>query len=793
MKKILITLLFLLSMAGVWGQETVVVGQVFDKNEATPLPFVSIYFEGADFYTESDEEGYFLIKNRGKEEELVFSLIGYHKKKIKVAYGSSVGLQVKMEERQNLLQDILVRPTANFADELMRKVRQHKVKNNLKATRHIQQENVVFLTQEKNRWTNNKLFAALSDDAVSSQDSALLTPLYMTKTLYSEKDGTKELVSENSFETTPTALLLVERLLNGMNEEVNFYHNAIPIMGKNMISPLASIGNSFYRYYLTDSTTTQEGKNYTIAFRTKNPKNLAFNGTLWIDSASLALTKIVAQLPPAANLNYIHRLRIAHTYRYAKGYFVPQNKQKTWYLTYQILKDSLNKTPELLVNSHTDIALSGDSWVQSTDSFAGTPYSQEQLQKQMVELQMTPLYKVANYIADAAFTGYLDAGYVDIGKMVNVMRLTEIEGFRVGLPLRTNERLWKDFSIGGYGGYGFRDRAWKYGAEMQWRLPINGGKTTLGGFYLHDYRRLDYDYNDYVWQNNPLETGDENIVSTIFSFTSKKYLSKREEWSLVCKNRWRNGLQNYLTYRDVTYFANEYMPLVQSETNKHFSTFRQQNISLTTRLSWNERIVTDHFQDIYLPSAYPVLYGTVDAGRYHLENGVSNSYIRLTGNISQQRQFLLGEWRYSMELGGVLGAVPYPLLRMFYAQQGGAYSRYEFAMMNHNEFIADRYATVMGEVRFNGLLFNYLPLIKHLNLRELLGIKLAYGTLRSEHASLLDMPTSFTSFSQPYAEAIVGFTNLLGIISVQSIWRLTERHKIGVTPWGIRVSLLVDL
>lgn len=792
-QKILVVLTICWCFLGaVFGQETVVVGQVFDKATHTALPLVSVYFEGADFYTQTDKEGYFLIKNRGKEDKLVFSLIGYHKKYQKIKPGSNVGVNIELEEKQNILEQILVLPTGNPANELMKKVRQRRTKNNIILPYHIDEENVVFLTQQKNRGKNNKLFVALSQGHVTSKDSALLIPLYMRKNLYQQEHKTKKLVQENRFETSTGAVQLVEHLLKGMDEDINFYHNAIPIMGKNIISPLATVGNTFYRYYLTDSTVTKAGKTYTVNFRTRNPKNLAFDGTLWIDSTTLALRKIEVRLPSTANINYLHRLRITHTYQPSKGYFIPQKKQKTWYLTYHLLKDSLNQSPELLVNSQSNFILPNDKWVEKIDSFAGTDYSQKELEEKMHKLQTTPLYKVANYIADAVFTGYLNAGYVDIGKMVNIMRLTDIEGFRVGLPIKTNEQLWKNFSIGGYGAYGFRDKKWKYGAEMQWRLPINRGKTTLGAFYADDYRRPDYDYNDYIWQNNPLETGDENIVSTLLSFTSKKYLNKRKEFSLVLKNKWHQDLQSTITYRDITYFANEYMPMVQSLNGLEFNQFRQQNVSLTTRWSWDERAITDHFQEIYLPSPHPIVYATADVGSYRLSGRENGQYVRLTGSVYQQRQFLLGDWRYMMEMGAIFGAVPYPLLHRFHGQQGGAFSLYEFAMMNHNEFVADRYVTAMGEVRLNGLLFNNLPIVRNLNLRELFGVKFAYGGLHSKHTTMLDLPTFSTSLVRPYAEVIVGVTNLLRVISIQSIWRLTDRKKQGVIPWGIRFSVVID-
>ena len=47
----------------VLAQETVVVGQVFNKFDRSPMESVSVYFKGSNIHTQTNEEGYFLIRN----------------------------------------------------------------------------------------------------------------------------------------------------------------------------------------------------------------------------------------------------------------------------------------------------------------------------------------------------------------------------------------------------------------------------------------------------------------------------------------------------------------------------------------------------------------------------------------------------------------------------------------------------------------------------------------------------------------------------------------------------------
>ena len=118
-------LFFVLSLSA---QETIVVGQVFNKYDRTPLESVSIFFKGSNVHTQTNEEGYFQIRNQGNESVLVFSLIGYVKEEIKVKPGESVGLEMLLEEKENMLGELFVKPGANPANDLMKNVRENRKK-----------------------------------------------------------------------------------------------------------------------------------------------------------------------------------------------------------------------------------------------------------------------------------------------------------------------------------------------------------------------------------------------------------------------------------------------------------------------------------------------------------------------------------------------------------------------------------------------------------------------------------------------------------------------------------------
>ena len=113
------------------------------------------------------------------------------------------------------------------------------------------------------------------------------------------------------------------------------------------------------------------------------------------------------------------------------------------------------------------------------------------------------------------------------------------------------------------------------------------------------------------------------------------------------------------------------------------------------------------------------------------------------------------------------------------------------------EYAADKYVNLHTELMFNGLLMNQIPLIKELNLREMCSFNLAYGSLSDSHRQQMDYPTYMNPLNKPYMEVGVGFTNILGIFTLQSVWRLTDLNNVGmdgrkVAPWGIRGCLSLN-
>ena len=121
--------------------------------------------------------------------------------------------------------------------------------------------------------------------------------------------------------------------------------------------------------------------------------------------------------------------------------------------------------------------------------------------------------------------------------------------------------------------------------------------------------------------------------------------------------------------------------------------------------------------------------------------------------------------------------------------------------MNYFEFVSDQYIEAYWQQHFNGLFLNRIPLIKKLNFREVVGMNMVYGTL-SQKNTIFNNNNNFTVMDDvPYFEGDLGIENILDVIRVDFLYRLTynddfylaqyQKANPGntLTNWRLKVGL----
>lgn len=783
---LLLVLLFVAELLYAQPGETLVVGYVRSKSDKSPIVAANIFFEGTTIGTQSDDDGFFVLRHPGPEKRLVISSIGYKPVVVTIDPGAPMSVNVELREDIRSLQELIVFPGVNPATLLLRKVREAAAVNdihNLALTFRSKEEELILMPV--GRESTRRRFEKWTSGLINSSDSSVLLPLYIAGRTYLHEGRTaRHQLAEFSKATPDNLLLVLEKLAGSLSSDINFYNNTITMFGKNLVSPLSTAGNAFYMYYLIDSIPGETGKQYHLRFRSRNQKNLAFNGEMYIDSASLALTSINVQLPAAANINYISNLVVQQNFRIDRGKWIPAVTEMKMSMNYALQPDSVNRIPELFYTRSISTTAE-DTLRISTDNFAGSEFQKEELELKLAELNDMPLMKAARWIADVVITGYAQVGKLDVGKVYQFARLTSQEGLRFNIPLRTNELLWPNLSVGGYWGYGMGSGKHSFSATMGLKLPYDR-KTVLRAGYTDDFRRVDYEYNDYMVKENPLLSGDVDIANTLISFASTDRLNQRKEWYASVTHDWNSDIESSLHYRSNRYFSSGWLPFSAEQGSNVM--YNHRSLTLVTRFSKGERTYEDHLDRIYIQNELPVLYLITEAGQTNPFDEKHN-YLKLLLKLKHKILFSYGQWMYSVDAGWLLGDVPYNLYFTQGSDKAFTHRRLHFNLMNFMEYTFDKYISTHQELMLNGVIFNSLPLIRNFNLRELFTFKALYGGLSQSRFTPYDLPSNTAALHTPYVEVGAGISNIFKVGSVQSVWRLTGRNKPGISRWGIVLGI----
>ena len=786
MKRLIIILLCLLTFNS-WlrAQETIVVGEVYDANTGEPLSNVNIYLQGTQEGTTTNAEGMFLLREElERARTMVVSAVGYHTERFKIEPHTQSGIDIALREKVGTLAEVFVVPNENPALALMEKVRARRAANRRMVSEDAATgSTALYVSDIQSRNLKRNLWKSLQSGMIQQEDSSYLVPLYW-------RQQTTDTVREEATLLTVTDYQL---LLGQIPSTFDFYANNMPFLSTSMLSPLASSGNTYYTYFLVDSVWVGEEKRYQVRFKTKNPFYATFNGEMMIDSATCALRSIEVKMPAQTSINYLKGLSVRQT-------FTADNQLRDEQVN--MLMDFAVKAP--LGNDTTHIfptlLLTRGTKLQHEEN---TPQDDVPEQDDMIlpaldSLNNTPLFKTAKLLAYVVQTGCIPTSkYVEIGKVHHVFKLSKFEGLRVGIPLRTTDDLWKNVCLEAMVAYGMGDRAWKGFGQINVALPTER-RHTMFVRYADEYMYADVDdFSEYL-RENIVFNKQINIVTRLMqslTFNPDYYyntMSRRREARLQFSDEWNSYLETQAYVKLGRMGYGEPTSRYNAQPSFSYST-----IGASARISFNERKVDTYFERRHIYNHLPVIYLGAELGSYRMDD--MSSY-RMYGNLQLMVRHdvdlgMGGELDYLVQAGLVFGRVPYPLLYHFAGNQTHTFEPHRFSLMNNYQYAADQYVALQAHWNGKGVLFNLIPGVRYLRLRELVELKMAYGGLRQDHQQVLAFPSTQTghgtmrAMQVPYVEMGVGIGNILRIGEVYGVFRLTQINDPASPWWAVRFRL----
>lgn len=610
----------------------------------------------------------------------------------------------------------------------------------------------------------------------------------------------------------------IQTVLEDLFREIDLYSNDITLLSNRFVSPLSKIGPDFYKYYLTDTIAVDNDSCAVLSFVPRNNATFGFVGKLVVSlhDPTMFIRKVTMSLSSNANVNFVKSLHIEQSFnRLDNGIrlktsdiltiefeVIPgtQGLYAQKYTTYSGHNFDDSDRPELYDRLGTTYA-SADAflkddlfWTQRRGN--GPHVSDREITSMVADLRSVPIYKWAERIVGIMVSGYIPLGKkdkVEFGPVNTLVSFNDVEGARFRLGGVTTAKLSKHWFSRGYVAYGTKDKKWKYSGEIEY--SFNEKKRHAKEFPVHSLR-LSHRYDvDAIGQDYAF-TNPDNIFLSLKRMKDTLMIYQRST-ALEYKLELDNNFSVKASVAHIRQEASRYIPFAFSDGSRvgHLD-FTPFTISL--RYAPGEKFMQTKSNRIPVNPDAPVfqLSHTYAPGG---KLGNSKYTVNKT-EISFQKRFWLSAFGYIDAIvkgGHVWSTTPFTELLIPNANLSYTIQPESFALLSPMEFITDSYAVFDFTYWANGAIFNYIPYLKKLKLREVFAFRGVWGHLSDknnpENNRWLPQfpvganPVSMTS--TPYMEISAGIDNIFRILRVDYVWRLSYRNTPGVDRRGLRIAL----
>lgn len=264
-------------------------------DKGNPLPFVSVFEENTYAGTTSNEQGKYQlnVKEIGKNK-ITFQYLGFKTQKIAVSTGSkTVTLDIQLKEESFTLNEVIIDPKNNPANDIIKNAIAHKNVNSDKTGRYTADfySKGMFKVKDLPKKILGKK-VELGDDMAANLDSTGTGILYLSETIskvtFEKPNKLKEKIIASKISGNNRGYSYNTAALS----TYDFYDNTLDFDVK-LISPIADNAFNYYKYKL-ESTFYDDNKQqiYKIKVIPKRDKEPVFEGDIYIVDDSFAIYAI---------------------------------------------------------------------------------------------------------------------------------------------------------------------------------------------------------------------------------------------------------------------------------------------------------------------------------------------------------------------------------------------------------------------------------------------------------------------------------------------------------------------
>jgi hypothetical protein len=820
---------WLLSTSVSHAQTTIVRGSVVDATTMEPVAFANVYFKSSIIGTTTSFEGKYVLETNEPKDSLTVSIIGYASVTKPIVKGREQALNFSLYPSTIGLNEVVVYPGENPAITLLKKVWEHRNHNNVDRLDAYSLETYTRtqmylrpIIKRRSNKPNSRETVFDTYSMVAEEGAVPALPVYVNESsteIHYLKTPKRERVVITATKTNSLADVesdIVTQLIQKSNR-FNFYNNHVRILDKDFVSPLSTMGRFFYKYHLIDSLFIGDKYCYEVRVMPLRERDLAFNGTIWINDSTYALKRISVEVGDKANLNFVDRITIQQELiPTTTGAWIPYKTRvlsdavNIFINAYTINQNfSTNRYPLSFYNTELQIAdsahkVSDETWKEirgsSLDSMAI-----ESIAK-IDTLRNIPLVKVTTALVNMSIKGYLNLGKVEMGPYMLLYKNNEVEGHRFRMGFRTNSNFSEKWIAKGFLAYSTNIQEFFYNAQLE-RFLSRKSWTKVGVQYSEDVENLGA--LDEFYSNSAFN-------SFAASFGGGDKLNDIKIGRLWFETDLFRGFSQKIVLKNKTY-----KPL---SPDYHFGYFSDES---RTQIDSDITVSELNFTSIYQPKAtfivdknerFPVSIIKAPTLTLNYSIGLKDflggdfSYHKASLGIVQTIPLAsIGSFAYDLTLSKTYTSLPYPLLNMFNGNESIFRLSRTFNLMKYGEFIADESAELFCSFRQDGFILDKIPLIKKLKWRSVVTASVAYGGFDNSRNGIYhpeDNPdgilsatlpdgnalTTFKTLNSntPYMEASYGIENIFQLFRIDAIHRLSylkaDANGNKPTPFAIKVS-----
>ncbi|TQI71744.1 carboxypeptidase-like protein [Gramella sp. Hel_I_59] len=793
-------ILFLLPVFSLIAQ-TKAGGIVTDDTGAT-VPFANVVFANSTSGTTTNEVGEFYLQSDDNYDTLVFSFIGYKTKKIALKSRVNLNMDVKLEQEASSLDEVVIyrgktSKKNNPAIDILKKVWANRRSNGVNAF-----DQYSYKEYEKLEFDLNTIDSAVVESRIFNgmefifdyaDTNAVTGKTYLPMFI---NESVTQVYGDNKINEEKKVLLgnknsgfnqnrnLID-FVKDIYDDYDIYKNYIKFFDKSFVSPISTTGIDTYNYVLSDSAYIDNKWCYNIVYYPRRENELTFKGDFWVNDTTWAVKNINLETTKDVNINWIKQVYIEQDFEVLndsvflieKDFFMADfgiNKKKTsqgvyakrtmLYDEYEFNKERGSSFYNQPVYNPQSQAYNRSDEFWSENRLEQLNDDEEGIYVMLDSLTKTKAFNRLYDIATIAQSGYVEFDGWDYGPVYSTFGFNDVEGVRTRFGGRTYFGQNDPWRIEAYGAYGFKDQKFKYGVsakvllDYKMRLILSGGNRRdveqLGTSLTNSTDVLGRS----LASSSLLNVGDTDKLSSINLSVFSVQLEPVKNLTLRFGANYRI-LQPASEGFSLDYYVDDTRTITDNEINQ---------TELSTIITWTPGRKTSGFgveRNVVNEEDFPTLFLNYSLGVKEVFNS-DFDYKKLQFFYNQP--LLIGGFgrsNISLEAGKTFDAVPLGLLSVVPGNQTYFSMYNSFPTLDFYEFVTDSYSAIHIDHNFNGRLFSRIPLLRELNLRELVGFRAVYGDI-SQASKDLDasgLPLVAPD-NDPFYEYSLGIGNILKVM-----------------------------